>query len=195
MSKDASWADRCRAYFESRWQATCTRFVDGPAQDALGREHAWLIQLVQECLTSRIKSYHYVLPTQVLCKVVDPSLNAHSLQVAWGVPGAFDARTIAHSVIVPFDQANQRVLGGSTEPYVNNPLRCPAVSREYREQQKEKQDWDKLVRVLDFVEQIPVESVSLVFDQILIEIYRLLSLASVSTRSPTALVWKRRTNL
>jgi len=95
--------------------------------------------------------------------------------VAWGHEGAFDARSIAHKVIVPFDRDNHRVLGGSPEPYVNNPLRVPAVVSEYREHQKAKKDWDKLVRVLDFAEEISdFEQVELLFDQILIEIRRLL---------------------
>jgi len=136
--------------------------------------------MIVECLTSNIKSYHYVLPTQLLCKSVDPKLNAHSLQVAWGAPGAFDARTVAHEVIVPFDRKNQNVLGGSPEPYVNNPLRCPAVIAEYRGQQKNQADWDKLVHVLDIVEaSARAEVTAVVLEQVLIEIRRLLAHVTV----------------
>ena len=73
---------------------------------------------------------------------MDPSRDAHSLQAGYDVADSFDARTIAHDVIVPFDRANQRVLGGSPEPYVNNPLRVPAVTAEYRSAQKHKDEWD-----------------------------------------------------
>jgi hypothetical protein len=117
-----------------------------------------------------------VLPTQLLCKAVDHSLDVHALQVAYGKPGAFDARTVAHSVIVPFDQANYKVLGGAPEPYVNNPLRCPAVTAEYREQQKQNLDWDKLVQILDLVENRNEEIFTRqVFDQVLFEIHKLLA--------------------
>jgi hypothetical protein len=44
---------------------------------------------------------------------------------------------------------NERVLGGSPEPYVNNPLRVPGITAAYRNAQKQKTDWDKLVAVLD----------------------------------------------
>ncbi len=135
-------------------------------------------------LKSQIKSYHYVLPTQILSKCVDPSLDSHSLQASYDKPGAFDARTIAHKVVVPFDQAHHRVLGGSAEPYVNNPLRCPAVVANYRDQQKNKVDWDKLTALLDAVEQEDdPDFTRKVFDQIPAEIYRLL--AGVQVMYPT----------
>lgn len=176
MSGEQTFSDKCKAFLQQRWGEITHSLESGKDVDVLGDEYANIKDLVRDCLTSRVKSYHYVLPTQVLCKVVDPSINVHSLQVAWGVPGAFDARTIAHSVIVPFDQDNSRVLGGSPEPYVNNPLRCPAVSRDYREQQKNKEDWDNLVAVLDVVEEKTDQVfTALLFDQILIEIYRRLA--------------------
>jgi hypothetical protein len=126
-----------------------------------------------------------VLPTQLLSKSVNSLLDAHSIQVAYGVPGAFDARTVAHSVIVPFDQANYRVLGGAPEPYVSKPLRCPAITAQYREQQKRKLDWDKLVQVLDTVESANNELfVKQVFDQVLFEIHKLLTDAIVVYPTP-----------
>jgi len=107
---------------------------------------------------------------------VAPKLDAHSLQAAYDAPGAFDARTVAHKIIVPFDRANHRVLGGSPEPYVNNPVRVPAVTPAYREQQKVKGDWDKLVVVLDAVEEAKSDVFTeQVFEQMLFEIYKLLA--------------------
>lgn len=144
-----------------------------------------MIPLIRDCLSSSSVSYHYVLPTQLLAKCADPSLDAHALQVGYGVPGAFDARTIAHQVVVPFDQNNYRVLGGSPEPYVNNPLRVPAVTTEYRSAQKAKADWDKLVAVLDAVENAGSELFTQrVFEQVLHEIYRLLATVRVTYPTP-----------
>jgi len=127
MTAEQRFVEACRAYLEQRWD-----YIAGPAfqsnpQDFIQDDE--VIDLIRRSLTSRSKSYHYVLLTQVLCKIIDPSLDARSLQVAWGVPGAFDARTIAHDVIAPFDKANRNVLGGSSEPYVNNPLRVWHVRR------------------------------------------------------------------
>lgn len=169
-------SDRCKAYLEARWSHITTLFEQNQPQEPLSEEHASLKQLIHDSLTSKTKTYHYVLPTQLLCKSVDSSLDAHSLQVAYGQPGAFDARTVAHSVIVPFDQANYRVLGGSPEPYVSKPLRCPAVIAQYRTQQLRKSDWDKLVQILDTVENTNDETFTRqVFDQVLFEIYKLLA--------------------
>lgn len=176
MAKDLPLSDKCKVYLETRWQHITELFKQNKFSEPLSDEHDYLKQLIRDCLTSKTKTYHYVLPTQLLCKSVDSSLNAHALQVAYGQPGAFDARTVAHSVIVPFDQANYRVLGGSPEPYVSKPLRCPAVTIEYRDQQKRKSDWDKLIQVLDIVEDRKDEIFTKqVFDQVLFEIHKLLA--------------------
>lgn len=164
--------------------------------DPLLPGHTALRDRIVACLTSSTKSYHYVLPTQLLCKCVDKRLDCHSLQAAYKRPGAFDARTIAHHVIVPFDQANHRVLGGSAEPYVNNPLRCPAVIKRYRSQQKNKKDWDKLIAVLDAVQSASNAKFSQdVFDQILAEIYRLLAGVQVTYPVPNRVSLRDTTDL
>jgi hypothetical protein len=187
IKEDQGLVYSCTAYLNRQWQETVERFVtaapDEP-ESPLGEDHP-LIPLIRDCLRSSSVSYHYVLPTQLLAKCVDPSLVAHSLQVGFGVPGAFDARTIAHQVVVPFDQNNYRVLGGSPEPYVNNPLRVPAVATEYRSAQKAKADWDKLVAVLDAVEDERSDLFTQrVFAQVLHEIYRLLATVRVTYPTP-----------
>ena len=179
-----SFVERCRDFLHARWKTLVAAMESGESVDPLLRDRAGLRDSIVSCLTSQIKSHHYVLPTQVLSKCVDASLDSHSLQASYDEPGAFDARTVAHKVIVPFDQENHRVLGGSAEPYVNNPLRCPAVTNEFRNQQKNKTDWDRLVAVLDAVEQQSApDFTEKVFGQILAEIYRLL--ANVQVLYPT----------
>ncbi len=144
-----------------------------------------LLAVIRSCVNSRIKSYRYVLPTQILAKLADPSLDCHCLQASRGGPGAFDARTIAHSVVVPFDQANESVLGGSQEPYVNNPLRVQEVSEKFRGAQKYPETWDELCKVLDVVEDRGSGSFTLaVFKQVLTEIYTRLSLVRVVYPTP-----------
>lgn len=179
-----SFVERCQDFLCSRWKTVVVAMESGESADTLIPEHAELREPIVSCLTSRIKSYHYVLPTQILSKCVDASLDSHSLQASYGEPGAFDARTIAHKVIVPFDRENHSVLGGSAEPYVNNPLRFPAVTDKFRSQQKNKADWDKLVALLDTVEQqSDPDFTEKVFGQILVEIFRLL--ANVQVLYPT----------
>jgi hypothetical protein len=138
-----------------------------------------LIKAVNLSVNSSTKTYRYVLPTQVLSKLADPSLDSRCLQLQRGGPGAFDARTIAHEVIVPFDQDNENVLGGSQEPYVSNPLRVAEVSAAHRGPQRNKPGWDQLCFVLNDIEEKDEDFARVVFRQILTEIYRRLSTVRV----------------
>jgi hypothetical protein len=187
IREDQGLVYSCTAYLNHQWQETTERFAataPSDPDDPLGEDHP-LIPLILDCLRSSSLSYHYVLPTQLLAKCVDPTLDAHALQAGYGTAGAFDARTVAHDVIVPFDRNNHRVLGGSPEPYVNNPLRVPAVTTEYRGAQKVKTDWDKLVAVLDAVENEKSDLFTRqVFEQVLHEIYRLLATVKVTYPTP-----------
>lgn len=176
MTTEITFLEKCRDYLEKRWQHICNETEEKSGKEPLGNDFKEIKSLIVDCLTSNIKTYHYVLPTQLLSKCVNPDLDSHSLQTAYGQRGAFDARTIAHGAIVPFDKANYNVLGGSPEPYVNNPLRCPAIAAEYRSQQKNKTDWDKLISVLDFIETKNDSKITkAVFDQVLFEIHKLLA--------------------
>ena len=171
-------------------------FESNKSLDSLLPNHRAVRERIVACLTSSTKSYHYVLPTQLLCKCVNGYLDCHSLQAAYKKPGAFDAKTIAHEVIVPFDQANHRVLGDSVEPYVNNPLRCQAVIKQYRSQQKNKEDWDRLIAVLDAVETARNPGFTQdVFYQVLVEIYRLLAGVQVIYAVPNRVSLRQTTDL
>ncbi len=195
-SQEQSFTEQCREYLNKKWKQVSSAIEADSFTDPLLPDYASLKELLTACLTSTTKSYHYVLPTQLLCKCVDRRLDSHSIQAAYNKPGAFDARTIAHGVIVPFDQANHRVLGGSAEPYVNNPLRCPAVIKRYRTQQKNKQDWDKLVAVFDAVEEAKSPKFTQkVFDQVLAELYRLLSDVQVVYPTPNRVSFKQTVDL
>lgn len=78
-----------------------------------------------------------------------------------GLEIAFDARSLCHRVIVPFDRENESVLGGSTEPYINNPLRIPAVLPEFRAQQRDKDGFSDLMLVLDYLQKNPKRAMEL----------------------------------
>lgn len=185
MNSEKSFSKKCKDYFSKQWDSISKKIESEVFIDPLKENESKLKKLIVDCLTSKIKSYHYVLPTHLLAKCVNPELDCHSIQTSYDKPGSFDARTIAHSVIVPFDQSNHKVLGGSAEPYVNNPLRCPAVIKDYESQQKNKEDWNKLIKVLNTIEKKNNNSYTKkVFQQVLIEIYHLLSEAQVVYPTP-----------
>jgi len=130
---------------------------------------------IAQLLRSRTKTYRYVLPTQLVAKVADHTLDCRCLQAGrQPATGNFDARTIAHSVIVSFEREQGKPLGGSPEPYVNNPVRVPEVSKNYRDAQKDKQGWDMLCEILDLIEnQNNLNFTSQILDQVLLEIRRI----------------------
>lgn len=75
-------------------------------------------------------TYKYVLFTALLSKASDASINALCLQKKSTLSGAYDARTVCHKVIVPFEMDTlEKVLGGSNEPFLNKPARFPELSK------------------------------------------------------------------
>ena len=182
---DSTFREKCEAYLNDRWHTMVMYRSDGGGDEPLGKEHAKIKKHVADCLRSKTKTYRYVLPTQLLCKCVSSSLDCRSLQASFNSPGAFDARSIAHEIIVPFDRENHQVLGGSPEPYVSNPLRCNSVTKQNRAKQKNKTDWDKLVLVLGKIEeQRDLAFTRLMFDQVLFVVYDMLDDVKVTYPVP-----------
>lgn len=172
MSKDL--VTQASSVLDETWSEICALAEKGELRDWL--ENKALSEGIGRAITSRTKSYRYVLLTQLSAKLADPRLDCRCLQVSRGGPGAFDARTIAHKVVVPFDQANHDVLGGSPEPYVNKPLRFREISDRYRSAQKRPADWDDLCAVLNAVEEKQNPAFTrFVFKQVITEVYRRLS--------------------
>jgi hypothetical protein len=94
----------------------------------------------------------FCLPTQVLGKLVDHSLDAMCLQKGDGGAGRWDPRGFAAKVIVPWNRENQSVLGPSGDPYVSNPLRRPRVDAGL-DQMDEREQWETLCTVLRVIEE------------------------------------------
>ena len=76
-------------------------------------------------------TYKYILFTAILSKAADNSINPLCLQKHSSLPGAYDARTVCHKVIVPFEmEILKKALGGSNEPFLNKPARFPELSKD-----------------------------------------------------------------
>lgn len=133
---------------------------DGTQREVNGAISDAVRDAITRSISSKTKTYRYVLPTQLIAKLCDHSRDCRSLQASYPGEGAFDARTIAHKVVVPFDQENHGVLGGSRQPYVNNPLRVPGVLPEHAGQQKNKKGSADLCTVLDAVQSANDENVT-----------------------------------
>jgi hypothetical protein len=154
-SENPSFESRVQERLTAEWALTATEhFVSSivpiAIQDAIKRS-----------INSKTKTYRYVLPTQLLAKLVDHEIDCRSVQVGSSLSRSFDARSICHKVIVPFDRSNHGVLGGSTEPYLNNPLRIPAILPAEKKAQKDKSGFSDLLSVLEYAQRNPTQIIAL----------------------------------
>lgn len=163
----AELIDRCRAILEERWATA----ISSSSPSSAAQLPAALLEDIAASVNSKTLTFRYVLPTQVLAKLADPDLDCRCVQAKRGGRGAFDARSVAHEVIVPFDRANHNVLGGSSEPYVNKPLRCEEVTPAYRKDKRDGDGWDALCRVLESVERTSDDSHTVeVFEAVMVAV-------------------------
>lgn len=76
------------------------------------------------------KTYRYVLVTALLAKSTNKDVDILSLQAKDNSVGAYDARSLCHKVIVPFERSTYpNSLGGSNEPFLNKPARFQRLSK------------------------------------------------------------------
>ena len=107
-------------------------------ENALGPDHQ-----VDELANSKVKSIRYALITQILGKVANSRRSVMAIQLSDGSEGAWDARSFAKEVIVPWEVENKHFLGGSGEPYVSKPLRRPRLD-DRQTKVRNTEDWQKL---------------------------------------------------
>ena len=87
-------------------------------------------QFIDYVIDNTHLTFKYILFTAILSKATDASINALCLQKKSELPGAYDARTVCHKVIVPFEMETlEKVLGGSNEPFLNKPARFPELDK------------------------------------------------------------------
>lgn len=102
-----------------------------PANDDLG-------MLIERILRGPQKTYRYMLITALLAKACDGSIDIFSLQKGDGAAGKYDARSLCHKVIVPFETIKlPGCLGGSNEPFLNKPARYQRISIDNATRDKE----------------------------------------------------------
>lgn len=86
---------------------------------------------IKKILGGSHKTYKYVLVNAILAKATNEKIDTLALQAGAPLKGAYDARTLCHSVLVPFERDFlQNALGGSNEPFLNKPARFTHLSNE-----------------------------------------------------------------
>lgn len=84
---------------------------------------------IEQILGHTHLTYKYMLLTGMLAIAVDCRVHPLSLQAKAPIKGAFDARTLCHRVVVPFEKEKlQERFGGSNEPFSNKPARFTHLS-------------------------------------------------------------------
>lgn len=84
---------------------------------------------IQTVLRGTHKTYRYILVNALLAKATNAKVNALSLQKGDGKGGKFDARSLCHKVVVPFEKLKlPGCLGDSNEPFLNKPARFVALA-------------------------------------------------------------------
>lgn len=129
--------------------------------------------LFSEIIEKGGSTYPYVLVTQVLGKCSDASLNALCLQDSSPLMGAWDARSLASKVVVPWNESVGRPLSGvNPDPYVNNPARHKNFGDDMRAKARNKEHFDILHKVANHLQVSPASEASRLFRLVLVEIRR-----------------------
>lgn len=86
-------------------------------------------QSISKILRGTHKTYRYILVTAIIAKATNNNIDTLSLQKGDGKDGKYDARSLCHKVLVPFESIKlPGSLGGSNEPFLNKPARFPSLS-------------------------------------------------------------------
>lgn len=94
------------------------------------------INSIRDILQGKELTYRYFLVTSALAKAVNPNIHYRVLQKGSKLKGAYDARSVAHEIIVPFEKSHGERLGGSNEPFLNRPARYTEFSLNNRDRNK-----------------------------------------------------------
>lgn len=109
---------------------------------------------IKEVLRGSHKTYKYVLVNGILAKATSENVNPLALQAGAPFEEAFDARSLCHKVLVPFERDFlNNILGGSNEPFLNKPARFTHLDSENAVRKgKDKEILLLLIKLLSSIE-------------------------------------------
>lgn len=114
--------------------------VKHPNQDFLDpAKYPQWTQRIKDIIHGKQLTYKYILLTATLAKAVNPNIHYRALQQGSKLQGAYDARSIAHSIVVPFEKSHGERFGGSNEPFLNRPARYPEFDLSNRDRNRNAQ--------------------------------------------------------
>lgn len=107
---------RAEAMLCDAWNQTIDARVQPPAP---------IRKLIEATMQATDVTYKYILVTGLLGKCADPRVHPRVLQAGSSLRESYDARSLCHSVIVPFEHEHGDLFGLSNEPFLNKPARHP----------------------------------------------------------------------
>lgn len=109
---------------------TASLILEKAFQEATKVEDS-MAEFISEALNHRHKTFKYVLVTALLAKASNQEVYMLSLQKGGSTPGHYDARSLCHKVIVPFEKLTlPGSLENSNEPFCNKPARFVELSKD-----------------------------------------------------------------
>ncbi len=112
-----------------------------------------ITESIKNVLYGNHKTYKYILVTGILAKATSEKANPIVLQVGSSLSGSYDARSLCHKVLVPFERnLLNNVLGGSNEPFLNKPARFKELSA--NNAVRKGADKDTLLLIIDLFSKI-----------------------------------------
>jgi len=99
-------------------------------RDAAVRPPKGICELLDAVMKAPDVAYKYILVTGLLAKCADARIHPRSLQASSSLDEAYDARSLCHGVVVPFEKEHGNLLGLSNEPFLNKPARHPEHDKE-----------------------------------------------------------------
>lgn len=124
MSKQEVDKDVAKTILEIQWQYVENNHSVDFLDDEKYREE---LEWVSRILDGKAKTFKYILVNAALAKAANPDIHYRALQRQSTLEGAYDARSLGHDVLVPFEKLHGERLGGSNEPFVSKPARFPEV--------------------------------------------------------------------
>jgi hypothetical protein len=114
MKKQSVEQLKAKQALEDAWKNIEDKTISPPADVA---------KSLESILSSSELTFKYILVTGILAKYVNHKVHSRALQAGSQLSGAYDARSLCHHVVVPFEKTKGNLFGLSNEPFLNKPAR------------------------------------------------------------------------
>jgi hypothetical protein len=84
-------------------------------------------------ISTKDVTFKYILVTGLLGKCTARSVHPRAIQTSSTLIDSYDARSLCHGVVVPFEKTKGNLFGLSNEPFVNKPARHPEHRKDNRQ--------------------------------------------------------------